>query len=198
LWRGYVGTWKIENDSSFLVNIKIDYCGGNPVTINIKEEFGSDKVFADWVSSEIINPTGKQIKYIHQGYGSIYEYERGCKFVEGKLVLINNYDNTESRKSVYTSEPEALHKFLYKNINWELVGCQKFIDKGSVVVRFKIGKNEKPTAIEISRGVNQQMNKEAQRIVRLIPTWDIYYSKDKMVETQWYLPIFFDKEFYEK
>jgi hypothetical protein len=198
LWRGYVGTWKIENDSLFLVSIEIDYCSDTPIGIDITKEFGSKKIFADWVSFEIINPFGKQIKYIHQHYESIYEYERGFEFVKGKLIRINKYDNSKSTKSVYTKEPEILHKFLYDNINWDLVESQKLVDKKRVIARFSIGENEKPTKIEIKIGINPEINAEAERIIKLIPDWDIYYKRGKIIKNQWTLSIFFDKEFYEK
>ena len=198
LWRGYVGTWKIENDSLFLINIEIEYCSDNSIEIDLREEFFSNKIFADWVSFEILNPYGKQIKYIHQGYESIYEFERGFEFVEGELITINNYDNSKSRESVSAKEPTFLHKFFYDNINWKLVESQNLSDKKRVIARFRIGEDEKPTAIEIVRGVNQQIDKEAERIIKLISDWDVYYRRGKIVETQWTLPIFFDKEFYEK
>jgi hypothetical protein len=198
LWRGYVGTWQIENDSLFLVNLETDYCSDNPTEIDLTKEFNSNRIFANWVSFEILNPFGKQIKYVHQGYESIYEYERGFEFVEGNLITINNYDNSKSRESVYTKETEILHKFLYENINWKLVESQKISDNKRVIARFRIGENEKPTGIEIMRGVNPKIDKEAERIIKLIPEWDVYYRRGKVVETQWTLPIFFDKEFYEK
>lgn len=182
----------------FLISIEIEYCSDNTIEIDLREEFSSNKIFADWVSFEVLNPYGKQIKYVHQGYESIYEFERGFEFVEGELITINNYDNSKSRESVYAKEPTILHKFLYENIDWQLVGNQNFSDKKRIIARFRIGEDEKPTAIEIVRGVNQQIDKEAERIIKLIPDWDIYYRRGKIVETQWTLPICFDKEFYEK
>lgn len=198
LWRGYVGTWKIKNDSLFLVSIETDYCSNSPIEIDLRTEFPTNKIFAEWVSFEVLSPLGKQIKYIHKGYESIYEYERGFEFIEGKLITINNYDNSKSRESVYTKEPEILHKFLYENIDWELVDSQKNVNKKRVVARFMIGEDEKPIEIEIVRGMNQQINKEAKRIIQLIPEWDVYYRRGKVIETQWILPISFDREFYEK
>lgn len=198
LWRGYVGTWIIEKDSLFLVSIETDYCNDNPIDIDISEEFGSNRVFADWVSFEIINPYGKQIKYIHQGYQSIYEYERGFEFLNGKLTQQNNYDNSKSRESIYLEQPELLHKFLYDNINWDLVDAQNLSEKRRVIARFKIGDNEKPTEVKIMRGINPKIDAEAERIIKLIPDWSVYYRRGKILKTQWTLPISFQKEFYKK
>jgi hypothetical protein len=198
LWRGYVGTWTIERDSLFLISIETDYCSDDPIKLDISQEFGSNKVFADWVSSELINPFGKQIKYIHQGYESIYEYERGFEFINGKLVRENKYDNSKSRESIYSKQPELLHKFLYENINWDLVAAQNLSEKKRVIASFRIGNKEKPTAIKIMRGINPKIDAEAERVLKLIPGWSVYYRRGKILQTQWNLPIFFDKEFYEK
>ena len=203
-WRGYVGIWELRDDSIFLKAITTCHKWECDTIVNadLKELFGdkyvNNEVFADWISYEIINPYGKQIKYIHQGYESIHEYERGFEFINGKLIRINKYDNTKSRESVYSKKTEILHKFLYDNINWELVESQKLADKKRVIARFKVGKNEKPTEIEIVRGLNPQIDKEAERIIKLIPTWDVYYRRGKVIEIQWTLPISFDKESYER
>lgn len=84
LWSGYTSTWKIKNDSLFLDNIKIG-CQ-NPVKIDLRSEFNQDRIFADWVSSEIINQHGKLLRPFRHPYESIYEYERGFVFKKGKLV----------------------------------------------------------------------------------------------------------------
>ena len=203
-WRGYVGIWELRNDSIFLKEVTTchKYKCDTIVNADLNELFGdrymNNEVFADWISYEIINPHGKQIKYIHQGYESIYEYERGFEFINGKLVKVNNYDNTKSRESVYSKEPELLHKFFYDNIDWKLVESVKLSDKKRVFATIKIGENEKPIEIEIVRGINPEIDKEAERIIKLIPEWEVYYKRGKVVKTQWNLPIYFEKEFYEK
>lgn len=198
LWRRYVATWQIENDSLFLVNLETDYCSKNSIKIDLTKEFGNNKIFADWVSFEILTPFGKHIKNIHQNYESIYEYERGFKFEKGNLISINNYDNSKSKESIYTKESNVLHQFIYENIDWALVKSQKLTNKKKVFTRFSIGENGKPTAIEIIKGIDPQLDKEAERIIKLIPEWDIYYKRGKLIEYQWVLPIFFDKEYYKK
>lgn len=196
LWKGYVGTWKIEKDSLFLVGIETNCCGKNPIKIDIRKEFGLNKVFADWVSLEIVIPFGKQISYIHQGCEAIYEYEKGFEFINGKLIRINNYNNSKSRKSVSSKDAKTIHKFFYKNIDWNLVESQKLGNPNRVIIKFQVDKDGKPIEIEIIRGINQQIDKEAERIVKLIPEWDVCYRKGNLVKIQWILPIRFDKQFY--
>ena len=45
-----------------------------------------DEVFADWFSGEIRIPTGKQLKYIHLGYQSIFEKDIFLNFKDGILL----------------------------------------------------------------------------------------------------------------
>jgi len=198
LWRGYVATWKLENDSLFLIRIQTDYCDDIPNEVDITKEFNSNKIFADWVSFEIISPYGKQIKYIHQGYQSIYEFERGFDFVNGKLVNINHYDNSKSRQPSITREPEILYKFLYDNVNWELIESQNLTNEKRVIARFKTDENAKPIDIEIEFGINPKIDTEAKRVIGLIPDWDVHFKRGKVIEIKWRLPIIFDKEFYEQ
>ena len=203
-WRGYVAFWELRNDSIFLKSI---VCCNNLKSKDVEQrylnqlfgaKFKSNEVFADWISFEVINPYGEQIKYVHQGFDSIYEFERGFEFREGKLVRINTYDNTRSRESVYSSEFDTLHNFFYCNINWELVDAQNLLDQKRVIVIFRVDENQKPKEIEIVRGINSQIDKEAKKLVNLIPNWEVYYRRGKIIETKWTIPIYFDMEFYEK
>jgi hypothetical protein len=202
-WRGYVALWELRNDSIFLQKVLCcnDWNLKDAKQISLKRMFGgkvkNNEVFANWVSIEVINPYGELLKYIHQGYDSIYEFERGFEFEKGELVRINTYDNTRSKESIY-SNSDTLLNFLYCNINWELVKYQKLLDKTRIIAIFRIGDDEKPQEIEIVRGINPIIDREAIRLIRQIPNWEVYYRRGKIIETQWTLPIYFDMEFYEK
>lgn len=188
--------WELKNDSLFLK--KLLNCDGkelmNKDSNNIlHEEYGNNEIFASWVNGKIYNPYG--ILLIPHYF--IYEFDREFKIKAGKLQGIAEYDNRKSRKSIYRKNADLLRKFLYENIDWKLVENQKLSDKKQVIAKFKINKAGKPTGIEIIRGINPQIDKEAERIIKLIPDWDVYYRRGKIVEIQWYLPLSFDKEFYE-
>jgi TPR repeat protein len=123
LWRGYVATWKLENDSLFLIRIQTEYCSGsNPKEINIKSEFGSNKVFAQWVTDTIVCPQGELLQYVHMGYESIYEGEKYYTFKQGK--------RTDTKEINYLEKDNALlfpgEKFLRDTIKTAIL---KSIDK---------------------------------------------------------------------
>lgn len=90
LWRGYVATWRLENKRLYLIRVQIDYCGDNPIDVNLTKEFGSNHVFAGWVSEIIVRPKGKLLQYVHMGYLSIYEEEVNYYFKDGILIDIKN------------------------------------------------------------------------------------------------------------
>lgn len=219
-WRNYVATWEIIEDQLYLKQIRNacyptrlsgvsasfkavvdkDSIGAEYADLQklFPNRFDGGRVFAHWVSFEIINPYGKQIKYIHQGYDSIYEFERGFVFASGMLTRINEYDNRRSRQSKFTVEPDSLFAFLYRNINWKLVETLNLTDKKRIFVRFKTDEIGKPTDFEIVRGINSLADAEAERVTMLIPSWDLYFRKGELVEMQWTLPIILEKQFYEK
>lgn len=73
-WRGYIGYWLIEENRLYLTDLEAH--------IAYNEDVGLDylfpeqkKVLAEWYSGEIRIPHGNEMKYIHQGYASLYEKE---------------------------------------------------------------------------------------------------------------------------
>jgi len=90
LWRGYVATWKIKNDSLFLVRIQLDYCSDKPIDYNISKEFNTDIAYAYWVNRTIRKPEGR---FIQHGYycDPIHEGEILYSFENGLLVNRNEY-----------------------------------------------------------------------------------------------------------
>lgn len=73
LWRGYVGTWSIEDGRLYL----IDVVGHAPdgVTVGLKDFFpnATDGVFAHWFTGDLRCPLGELLKYRHMGFGSLFE-----------------------------------------------------------------------------------------------------------------------------
>ena len=91
-WRGYTSKWSIEDGMLYLTDlhgfISTDEDGGlMNKSVGMDYLFpGQDKVLADWYSGVLRLPHGEIIRYIHQGYDSIYEKELLLKIVNGKCV----------------------------------------------------------------------------------------------------------------
>jgi hypothetical protein len=93
-WRGYIGTWEIKGNAETgerLYLVKLAAHKSYEEILSLKDVFpeSPNGVFAHWYSGTIRIPQGAQIKYVHMGYGSVYEYELYIEFNRG--ILINKF-----------------------------------------------------------------------------------------------------------
>lgn len=193
-YRGYQATWEIANDSLFLIKIQKGCYGKDPEYFDLKEEFGTVKVFAQWFTGKILAPSGKLIHYVHSGYNSFFEKELVFTFKEGHLTEQIEYDNSKSYKSVFTENQDSLLNFIYTNIEWDKVPDLKD-EKVRVFISIHSGETSKPDSVIIIKGSeNEILNQEALRVVSLIPEWDVYYRLGKVYRMKWTIPIIFDEQ----
>ena len=78
LWRGYVGTWSIEDGRLYLTDIHahIDVPDEPEyVEVGMKELFpyATDGVFAHWFTGDLRCSMGALLEYRHMGFMSTYE-----------------------------------------------------------------------------------------------------------------------------
>ena len=127
LWRGYVATWRLENDSLFLVRLQKGY-ENQAEDFNIRKEFGTDRVFAGWVTETIIVPQGKLLQYVHAGYGSLYEGEKYYEIKGGKLINTKDVNFVERDDALlFPSE-----RFLYDTIRTVILNSIDSIERASL------------------------------------------------------------------
>ncbi len=96
-WRGYVGTWKIENDELCLVALQ----EGHPRT----GAFPLNKVNPDWISPVKATWFTGTIQ-IGKGGGRGKVVTGTLEIKDGKVVPSRQADNTEQQKE---AEPESGH-----------------------------------------------------------------------------------------
>jgi hypothetical protein len=75
LWRGYVGSWEIIADRLYLTGLSGRLEGGGRASLEMVFPGFHDRVFAHWYSGSIRLPQGRQLEYVHMGYGSTYEQD---------------------------------------------------------------------------------------------------------------------------
>jgi hypothetical protein len=87
-WRGYVATWKIEENNLYLVKLIEGSCFEDAPEIPIITIFPEQQVpvKASWFSGTLKIPLGERLQYVHMGYESIYEKELFLNIEDGKLV----------------------------------------------------------------------------------------------------------------
>lgn len=89
-WRQYVATWKIENDSLFLVDL-VDCCDYK--RIEFDDFFNSDriengKVFAFWYSDKINAGFGNSPEFIETTWEYLYDKQITIEIKNGKITSL--------------------------------------------------------------------------------------------------------------
>jgi len=98
-WRGYHGTWKIEDGYLYLVSLKDGSCKDEkPIPISKIFKNENAPIKAAWYSGIIRIQKGKVLKYVHMAFESIYEKEIFIKFEKGKIVNEWEVDNIKKYK----------------------------------------------------------------------------------------------------
>lgn len=89
LWRNYIGSWKIKNDSLFLDSVLVEKGYDNYSPIFIDDIFAANKTasgyFANWVSDTLRVVSGEIVRYVHMGWESKWENEEFI-YVENGIV----------------------------------------------------------------------------------------------------------------
>ncbi|MBN2669414.1 MAG: energy transducer TonB [Bacteroidales bacterium] len=85
---------------------------------------------------------------------------------------------------------EALQKYLGSNTKFPEIAKENNI-QGRVFVKFVIDKKGKVTDVEIARGVDPYLDKEALRVVKSMPDWAPGKQRGKPVKVSYIVPINF-------
>jgi hypothetical protein len=93
LWRGYVGSWEVIDDRLYLVGLAGHLNDGTPANLATIFPDYPDRAFAHWYSGKARLPQGKLLKYVHAGYGSIYERDLFLHFENGVLTKTELIEN---------------------------------------------------------------------------------------------------------
>jgi hypothetical protein len=95
-WRGYVATWKIFDDTLYLQHVE-SWIGGRKATLPrlFGKKVRNGRVKATWFSGELRIPDGKQLQYVHMGYGSVYERDIILTIEKGRITNKAAIDNTQ-------------------------------------------------------------------------------------------------------
>lgn len=194
-WRGYQAEWTIEGDYLYLTNI---YTCCPPIDkrkADLKRIFGNryvnGKVKADWFSGNAISPQGELLYYLHDAYHSVYEEEIEFVFKNGRLVETTVYDNSGTRRSVYSENQSKLKEYLYSNIRWDSLTLPP--DRPvRVIVQFYT-REDGTIEAKVVRGADTAFNEEAIRVVESIPEWDLIIKRGIVQKNWWTVTIMFSE-----
>ncbi|MDR1729817.1 MAG: energy transducer TonB [Prevotellaceae bacterium] len=85
---------------------------------------------------------------------------------------------------------KARMEFLRKNMKYPTIAAETGIH-GTVYVQFVVNKDGKIVDVTVVRGVHESLDKEAIRVVQLMPPWSPGKQQGKAVRTRFTLPIRF-------
>ena len=117
-------------------------------------------------------------------------------FANAQQPVSNNDENNEAIFSVVENEPEfpggveALYKFISKNVVYPKKALKNGIE-GKVVVEFVIEANGSVTNVKVFKSVNPDLDKEAVRVVSMMPKWKPGSQGGKNVRSRFRIPINF-------
>lgn len=83
-----------------------------------------------------------------------------------------------------------LMKWLGKNIKYPDLAAENGI-QGRVMVRFVVERDGSTSNVEIARGVDPSLDKEAMRVVKAMPKWNPGKQRGKAVRQRFVLPVQF-------
>jgi len=209
-WRNYIATWKVENDTLFLMEIRNACYPADMDYVEVSLQSGADtlgkefadlktlfpgryhdgKVLADWVNRKMISPQGRMLYYIHDGFASVFEKELEFTFQNGIMTETREYDNSKTRISKYTSDTDLLMEFIRSSINYENVPRPE--KEIRVVVSILGGTADgKADGARILGGYNEIYDREALRVVNSIPEWDVLYRRGEIIRAPWTITVTF-------
>jgi hypothetical protein len=211
-YRNYIATWTIEDNKLFLLSIRNACYPTDMKYVNVSYNHGTDtlgkeyadlktlfpdrivngRILADWVNNKIISPKGKILYYFNDGFMSIFEKEVAFKIEKGTLVQIQEFDNSKTRISKYTQDPELIKEFVKNNIDYSNLPKQDKPVKVMVGI-FSATEDGKIDKVTIIRGFNEVFDKEAERVVKSIPQWDVFYRHGEITRgAAWIIPVIFE------
>lgn len=84
----------------------------------------------------------------------------------------------------------AMNQFISRNIRYPVIAQENGI-QGRVVVQFVVNTDGKIVDVEVVRGVEESLDKEAIRVVKAMPPWNPGRQGGKNVRVKYTLPIRF-------
>lgn len=207
-WRAYIATWKIENEKLYLIELApcnyYDYPKGKCPKVNLGKKFPDiceeGKIFAGWVNEELLIANGELLHSESNGFDRIYAKEIGLFFMNGLIVKRVNYDNSKTKVSQYSQNEILLRDFIQSNIDWK--GIESALDSTTRKVYcsiISVKENGKIDSVSIIYPANVELlNREAERVIKTIPQWDVLYKRGKLFPRIWTLPVRFDMAMMKK
>lgn len=222
-WRGYTGTWKIKNDSLFLVKLEVYGNEQEPDKIELnllfeKTKISNNGVFASWYSERIKANYGNFLDYDEFSWSYIYSGRFTCSVTNGivsdieiKMKSQIEIDKIIKRRvaqedTMVCLVVEEYPILLTDERKYKMIELEDYVKKqiiypkyekgceGTVFISFIVEKDGSVSRKKYLRKLCIEQNKEAMRILDLMKKWEPGKVKNNVVRTQIILPIRYEHE----
>ena len=116
---------------------------------------------------------------------SLVNEEEIQELIQRNIVVVNISDNNQ----IYSPSKELLD-FIKKNIQYPEIARKNGI-QGRVIVGVVVDKNGSVTNLTILKSIDPYLDKEAIRVIRLMPKWKPGTQMDKPVKVKYAIPVSF-------
>ncbi len=100
------------------------------------------------------------------------------------------YEKTDQLPSWKEGGTAGIYAFISKNLHYPEAAKKNGV-QGSVFIRFKIEKDGSVSEAKVIRSLDPSLDKEALRVVNMMPLWNPGRMKNKAVRSYFVLPIKF-------
>lgn len=90
----------------------------------------------------------------------------------------------------FPGEQEALMKYLSENVRYPVIAQENGIE-GRVICSFVVERDGSITDVQVVRGVDPSLDREAVRVIQSMPKWKPGKQRGKPVRVRFTLPIVF-------
>jgi periplasmic protein TonB len=165
-----------------------------PVKTVIK--FLPPKVTEKEVVEEEVMPTIEEIK--DNDTGPVAQEGTDVVFEEPAAVAPEENDDDKvfiavEQQAEFPGGVQAMMKFLQKNIKYP-PSAKRMGVEGRVFVQFVVDKEGGISNIQVLRGINADLDKEAVRVIKQMPPWKPGKQNGRAVKSQFVLPVNFKLE----
>jgi hypothetical protein len=191
-WRDYQAFWQIDEEHLYLRTLQSCCDAGVQLSANkldslLAGRYESGRAFAQWFTGTLPAPQGELLKYVHMGYGSIYEREVHFHIENGRLVGRDTVSNVPTRDPQFPGGLDSLRAFVYRHLDWTAVPHP---DTGTAVIPIvEIDTTGKARIQRIFRTSRPDTEAEIRRVFEQLPQWQIGYHKGKKITFSFGFPI---------
>ncbi|MFN4144925.1 MAG: energy transducer TonB [Runella sp.] len=199
-WDGFYAVWRIIDNQLYLTQVLSCCFYEDSIKADLKALFGNSvkngMVKADWLSGYIVVSHGQRLFYASTvAEYVVYAKQTKITFQHGKCIATQTYDNSKSKTSALTHDSRKLQDFLCQQINWDDLPLPEQTIKVGVYVIFKEGVID---SVRVVKSYDAIFDKEAIRVIKNIPEWEVVYRMGEPLRTAWHFPVIFSKEQREK